>query len=147
MSVFLKYKCLSRFASPPFKGSVHAAGYDLCSAQNVTVPAKGRYLVKTDLAIEVPHGGYGRIAPRSGLALTNFIDVGAGVVDQDYRGNVGVLLFNFGESDFTVKIGDRIAQLVIEALIDTELLEVQQLSDATRGSNGFGSTGINAENV
>jgi len=70
------------------------------SAYDYTVPSKGKVLAKTDIQIALPHGCYGRIAPRSGLAHKHFIDVGAGVIDEDYRGNVGVILFNFGEKDF-----------------------------------------------
>jgi dUTP pyrophosphatase len=71
-------------------------------------------LVDTDIAISVPAGTYGRIAPRSGLASKHFIDTGAGVIDADYRGQVKVLLFNHSDKDFEVKEGDRIAQLVLE---------------------------------
>jgi len=80
-------------------------------------------------------------APRSGLAAKHFIDVGAGVIDQDYRGNVGVVLFNFGEEDFKVNKGDRIAQLILERIYIPELEELQNLDNTARGSGGFGSTG------
>ena len=85
----------------------------------------------------------GRIAPRSGLAAKNFIDTGAGVIDADYRGPVKVLLFNHGETDFEVKEGDRIAQLVIERIYTPEVVEVQELEASVRGAGGFGSTGVN----
>ncbi len=85
----------------------------------------------------------GRIAPRSGLAAKNFIDTGAGVIDADYRGPVKVLLFNHGESDFEVKEGDRIAQLVIERIYTPEVVEVEELEESVRGAGGFGSTGTN----
>ena len=70
------------------------------SAYDYTVPSHGKVLAKTDIKIALPDGCYGRIAPRSGLAHKHFIDVGAGVIDQDYRGNVGVILFNLGDHDF-----------------------------------------------
>ena len=95
----------------PVRGSEFAAGFDLASAYDTVVPARGKALVKTDIAIAIPPSTYARIAPRSGLAVKNFIDTGAGVVDYDYRGNVGVVLFNHGESDFEIKRGDRIAQV------------------------------------
>ena len=72
----------------------------MCSAHDCIIPARGRGIAKTDLSISIPNGTYARIAPRSGLAVKNFIDTGAGVVDEDYRGNIGVVLFNHGESDF-----------------------------------------------
>ena len=80
---------LSDNATIPSRGSATAAGYDLYSAEDCVIPARGKGLVKTDIQIKVPHGTYGRIAPRSGLAWKNHIDIGAGVVDEDYRGNVG----------------------------------------------------------
>lgn len=95
-----KVKKLSPNATIPTRGSNKAAGYDLSSAYEYTIPAKGKLLCKTDIAIAIPSGHYGRIAPRSGLAHRNFIDVGAGVIDEDYRGNVGVIIFNFSDEDF-----------------------------------------------
>lgn len=74
-----------------------------CSAYDCVIPARGKGIVKTDLAIAIPHGTYARVAPRSGLAVKHFIDTGAGVVDEDYRGNVGVVLFNHAETDFQSK--------------------------------------------
>lgn len=82
----LQVKRLSEKAILPKKGSELAAGYDLYSSEDTVVPARGRKLIKTGIAIAVPTGNYARVAPRSGLALKNFIDVGAGVVDEDYRG-------------------------------------------------------------
>ncbi|KAK1399145.1 hypothetical protein POM88_009008 [Heracleum sosnowskyi] len=95
------------------KGSPLSAGYDLSSASEIKVPARGKALVPTDLRIAVPEGTYARIAPRSGLAWKHSIDVGAGVIDADYRGPVGVILFNYSDVDFEVKAGDMIAQLII----------------------------------
>lgn len=95
----------------------------------------------TDIQVQVPEGSYGRVAPRSGLAVKNFIDVGAGVVDEDYRGNLGVVLFNHSDLDFEVKKGDRIAQFICERIFYPELEEVKSLTDTERGAGGFGSTG------
>lgn len=112
--LILRFVKTSVNAHAPTYGSAAAAGADLYSAENVTVPAKGKYCVSTDLQVELPFGYYGRVAPRSGkalfdfkffylgLAAKNFIDVGAGVVDSDYRGVLKVLLFNFSEQDFEV---------------------------------------------
>jgi dUTP pyrophosphatase len=72
----------------PTRGSARAAGYDLYSIEDKVITAQGKSLIKTGLSIAIPSGNYGRIAPRSGLALKNFIDVGAGVIDEDYRGEV-----------------------------------------------------------
>ena len=98
--------------------------------------------MKTDLSIAIPKDTYARVAPRSGLAWKHFIDVGAGVVDYDYRGNVGVILFNHSDVDFEVKHGDRIVQLILERIATPEVLEVEDLDDTARGAGGFGSTGV-----
>jgi|UniRef100_A0A7S4GIN2 dUTP pyrophosphatase len=142
MSVLLQVKKLTEHAIIPQRGSKHAAGYDLSSAYDLVVPARGKALVKTDCAMAIPEGTYARIAPRSGLAWKHHIDIGAGVVDYDYRGNVGVVMFNHADSDFEVKRGDRVAQLILERIITPEVSEVQELPDTERGSGGFGSTGI-----
>ena len=139
----LKIKKLSSNAKLPHKGSSLAAGYDLCSIESCTIPSKGKKLISTGLAIACPPGHYARIAPRSGLAVKHGIDVGAGVVDADYRGEVKVLLFNFGSEDFEVKEGDRIAQMIIEKISMVDIHEVDDLADTERGDGGFGSTGTN----
>nr|BBG22483.1 deoxyuridine triphosphatase [Dugesia ryukyuensis] len=139
----LRFKKLSENATVPSRGSVLAAGFDLCSAENCVIPARGKQLVKTDIQISLPEGCYGRVAPRSGLALKHFIDVGAGVIDQDYRGNVGIVMFNFSENEFPISKGDRIAQLICERIYTPELLECESLDETERGEGGYGSTGIN----
>ncbi|CAL1680737.1 unnamed protein product [Lasius platythorax] len=140
--ISLKFAKLSDKAFAPIKGSEYAAGYDLRSAYKYVIPAHGKELVKTDLQIEVPLGTYGRVAPRSGLAWKNHIDVGAGVIDADYRGNLGVVLFNHSNEDFEVAPGDRIAQLICERIMYPRLEEVESLNDTNRGTGGFGSTGM-----
>ncbi|XP_050420990.1 deoxyuridine 5'-triphosphate nucleotidohydrolase-like [Adelges cooleyi] len=137
----LAFAKLTEHAYPPTKGSQLAAGYDLRSAYAYTIKAHGKELVKTDIQIKVPHGTYGRIAPRSGLAWKNFIDVGAGVIDEDYRGNVGIVLFNHSDDEFTIQPGDRVAQLVCEKIAYPEIRELKSLDETERGEGGFGSTG------
>jgi dUTP pyrophosphatase len=83
----------------------------------------------------------GRIAPRSGLAAKHSIDTGAGVIDADYRGQVKVILFNFSETDFAIKQGDRIAQLILERIYTPDVAVVEKLAETVRGGGGFGSTG------
>ncbi|XP_066200399.1 deoxyuridine 5'-triphosphate nucleotidohydrolase, mitochondrial isoform X2 [Saccopteryx leptura] len=124
----LRFVRLSEHATAPTKGSARAAGYDLYSAYDYTIPPMEKTLVKTDIQIALPAGCYGRVAPRSGLAAKHFIDVGAGVIDEDYRGNIGVVLFNFGKEVFEVKKGDRIAQLICERIFYPEIEEVQMQS-------------------
>lgn len=141
MSIPLLIKKLSDQARLPIRGSAFAAGYDLHAAKETTVPARGKALVSTDLAIAVPPGTYGRIAPRSGLAAKHMINTGAGVIDADYRGEVKVLLFNHGQDDFKINEGDRIAQLIVEKICTPEIKEVENLEESIRGHGGFGSTG------
>lgn len=141
----LKYAMVlegGRMPRPPVKGSALSAGFDLAAALPALVPARGRCVVKTGLRIAVPEGCYGRVAPRSGLAVKRGVDVGAGVVDADYRGEVGVVLFNFGDVDFVVEVGDRVAQLVLEKVAMVDAVRVEELDDTVRGAGGFGSTGV-----
>ena len=139
----IKVKKLSPNAKIPTKGSSEAAGLDLYSAEDCIVPKKGKFLVPLGIALAVPKGYYGRMAPRSGLAVKKFINVGAGVVDSDYRGQIYALLFNFGEEDFEVKTGDRIAQLIITEISMVDCEETDRLEETKRGEGGFGSTGTN----
>uniref|UniRef100_A0A7S4T133 Deoxyuridine 5'-triphosphate nucleotidohydrolase n=2 Tax=Ditylum brightwellii TaxID=49249 RepID=A0A7S4T133_9STRA len=138
----LRVKKLSENATMPTKGSPQSAGFDLSAAESCTIQAGTRGIVKTDLSIACPPGTYGRIAPRSGLAVKKFIDVGAGVVDADYRGAVGVVLFNFGTEDFEINVGDRVAQLILEKISMVPAVEVEELTETERGAGGFGSTGV-----
>jgi dUTP pyrophosphatase len=140
----LSVKRLSPFAALPVRASSGAAGYDLASAHTCTVKARGRELVRTDLAFCVPAGTYGRIAPRSGLAWKSGIDVGAGVIDWDYRGPVGVLLFNHSDADLEIARGDRVAQLILERIELAEVREIDDLDATHRGAAGFGSSGSSA---
>ncbi|PKU77838.1 deoxyuridine 5'-triphosphate nucleotidohydrolase-like [Dendrobium catenatum] len=139
---FLKVKKLSTNAILPSRGSSLSAGYDLSSAAEVKVPARGKALIPTDLSIAIPEDTYARIAPRSGLTWKHSIDVGAGVIDADYRGPIGVILFNHADLDFDVKPGDRIAQLIIQKIITPDVVEIDELDSTIRGSGGFGSTGV-----
>lgn len=141
-SKMLSVKKLSENATLPFRGSKGAAGYDISSAYDYVVPARGKELVKTDIAIKIPEGTYARLAPRSGLAWKKSIDVGAGVIDYDYTGNIGVILFNHSDEDFIVMKGDRVAQLILEVIMTPDVIEVDDLDQTDRGSNGFGSTGV-----
>ncbi|KAJ8572838.1 hypothetical protein K7X08_009349 [Anisodus acutangulus] len=137
-----KVKKLSENAVLPSRASPLSAGYDLSSAAETKVPARGKALVPTDLSIAVPQGTYARIAPRSGLAWKHSIDVGAGVIDADYIGPVVIVLFNHSDVEFEVQAGDRIAQLIIQKIVTPEVEEVDDLDSTVRGSGGFGSTGV-----
>lgn len=132
----------SSSAKTPTKGSLAAAGYDIYASQPTVIPARGQGLVPTDVSFTVPEGTYGRIAPRSGLAVKHGIQTGAGVVDRDYTGEVKVVLFNHSDRDFQVNQGDRVAQLILERIVDdAKVVVVESLEETARGHGGFGSTG------
>eukprot|EP00190_Bangiopsis_sp_CCMP1999_P002397 CAMPEP_0198731344 /NCGR_PEP_ID=MMETSP1475-20131203/29259_1 /TAXON_ID= ORGANISM="Unidentified sp., Strain CCMP1999" /NCGR_SAMPLE_ID=MMETSP1475 /ASSEMBLY_ACC=CAM_ASM_001111 /LENGTH=148 /DNA_ID=CAMNT_0044494301 /DNA_START=135 /DNA_END=581 /DNA_ORIENTATION=+ len=139
--LMLQVKRLSESAMLPKRATEGSAGYDLFSAEDAEVQPGRRRLVTTDIALRLPDGYYGRVAPRSGLAVRHGIHIGAGVIDSDYRGNVGVLLFNFGEEVFHVQKGNRIAQLIVEKVALPEVIETDDLSESVRADGGFGSTG------
>ena len=128
----------------PTRGSKFAAGHNLYSIETLSIPAHGRTLIKTGLAIAVPSGTYGRIAPRSGLA-TKGISVDAGVIDADYRGELKVLFVNHGNSDYEIKAGDRRAQLIVEKIDEQDWEDVEMLDETDRADKGFGSTGTGLE--
>ena len=131
----------------PAYQSAHAAGLDLLAAVPESSPlilAPGaRALVPTGLSIALPSGYEAQVRPRSGLAAKHGITVlnAPGTVDADYRGEIGVLLINHGDAPFAIRRGERIAQLVIAAVVRAELVAATTLSATDRGSGGFGSTG------
>lgn len=129
-------------AVPPKRASAGAAGYDLCASHYVEIPAGSRALVPTGLKLRIPDGHYGRIAPRSGLSVTQGLDVGAGVLDCDYRGEVFILLFNHGNQHVLISPGQRVAQLILQKISLPEVQEVSALDSTERGEGRFGSTGL-----
>ena len=132
---------LSHDATIPVQVNDSQAGWDLHSACDCVLPPNARLLAPTDIAIGVPRGCYGRVAPRSGLAARHGIDIGAGVIDSHFRGNVFVLMINNANSEYLVWKGMRIAQLIIEKYQVCVLKVVNKLPETSRGANGFGSTG------
>lgn len=138
----LKVKLLNSDASLPSRATSGSAGYDLKSSEDVLIKSRERGVVKTGISIEFPAGHYARIAPRSGLTVKKGIDVGAGVIDEDYEGEICVILFNHSNEDFVIAKGDRIAQLILEKISILEIEEVSEIRTTERGSNGFGSSGV-----
>lgn len=137
----LKFKKLSPSATLPVRGSSLAAGLDLYSIEAVQLQPGQRELVRTGLAVAIPEGHYGRVAPRSGLATNSGIDVLAGVVDADYRGEIKCLLLNTGSQSIELPAQTKICQLIIEKIITPEAAWVEELPETARGAGGFGSTG------
>ena len=139
----MRIKRLTNNLPIPQRETEGAAGYDLRCAEpgEVCFMPGERGLIPTGFAYEIPHGMVGVVRPRSGLAVREGLHVMAGVIDSDYRGEVHALLVNLGDEPITIKHGDRIAQLVVTIHYAGELVEVDELTGASRGSNGFGSTG------
>ncbi|KAL7716723.1 Deoxyuridine 5'-triphosphate nucleotidohydrolase [Entamoeba marina] len=140
-SKVIKVKKLSEDAILPTRGSEKAAGLDLYSTIDFQIEAHSRQIIPMGISIEIPTSCYGRVAPRSSLTFNYGIDVGGGVIDEDYRGEIKVILFNHSNEIFNGKKGDRIAQLIIEKIENCSVVQVHDLSDTQRNQNGFGSSG------
>jgi len=143
MTDTLKFLKLHPAAKLPARGSAQAAGLDLFAVEEVTLEARGgRAMVRTGLSVAIPRGFYGRVAPRSGLAVRHGLDVLAGVIDSDYRGEIMCALVNHGREALTLEAGQRVAQLIVEAIITPEPAWADALDETARGAGGFGSTGV-----
>ena len=134
------FKRTSEDVKVPSRGTEQSAGWDLYVQNDHALQPGSRYLFKTGIQMEIPQGWYGRIAPRSGTALRNGITVLCDTIDSDYRKDVGVLLYNSGKEPFEIKKHMRIAQIIFQPYLTTELKEKQKLSSTT--GDGFGSTGV-----
>lgn len=143
-SVSLKVHRMRDHAKLPSRATDGSVGYDLYATEKKLIPARHRELFDLGITVQLPPGTYGRIAPRSYWSTAHGIDVGAGVIDRDYRGEVRVLLFNHSTTAFQVEKGDRIAQLILERVCTPDVVEVDdesELEASERGAGGFGSTG------
>jgi dUTP pyrophosphatase len=136
----------SRGLPLPHYQTEHSAGVDLYAAvdEEAVIEAGKWKLVPTGVAVAIPKGYEGQVRPRSGLALKHGIGMlnAPGTIDADYRGEIGVILFNFGDKPFAIRRGDRIAQMVIAKVIKAEFRKVDGLNETARGSGGFGHTGV-----
>ncbi|HZG53566.1 MAG TPA: dUTP diphosphatase [Pyrinomonadaceae bacterium] len=141
MTDALKFLKLHPAAQLPVRASIEAAGLDLFSVEDVTLEPGGRAMVRTGLSVAIPRGFYGRVAPRSGLAVRHGLDVLAGVIDSDYRGEIKCALVNHGRERLTLAAGQRVAQLIVEAIITPAPAWADALDETARGEGGFGSTG------
>ena len=134
----------SSHALPNYE-TIASAGMDLRAniKESITLKPLERTIVKTGLFIELPIGYEAQVRPRSGLAAKKGISVlnAPGTVDADYRGEIGVILVNLSNENFTIENGERVAQLVIAKHERAEWIEVKELSETSRGAGGFGSTG------
>jgi len=138
-TTYLKVKLLDFNSKEPVKADKGSAGYDVFATMKVVVPVGSRALIPLGISTEIPDYCYIRVAPRSGTSLKG-IDVGAGVIDSSYRGEIKVLLINNSKNDYEVNVGDKIAQLILERCSNSKVQVVKILTDTERGSGGFGST-------
>lgn len=136
----IQIKLLNPDAKQPTRGSDFAAGYDLYTNDTYEMKPGERHLYKTGVTTAMPDGVYGRIAPRSGLAYKNGIDTMAGVIDSDYRGDIGVVLINLGQTPWAPTAGKPIAQIIFENHNVVNFESVETLPDSVRNSGGFGHT-------
>jgi dUTP diphosphatase len=137
----LRFKQLDERAVLPRRGSALAAGLDVYSIEALEIGPRQRTMARTGLAVAIPPGFYGRIAPRSGLAAKNGLDVLAGVIDSDYRGEVCCLLYNTSDEPIKLAAGSKICQLIVEQIITPDAAWASDLDETARGAGGFGSTG------
>lgn len=142
--VQVRFKRINPEAVMPAYAHPGDAGMDLCSVEDLVLPPGKRSLIRTGLVMELPEGYEGQVRPRSGLALKHGVTVlnTPGTIDAGYRGEVGVILMNHGDCAFTIRKGDRIAQLVVAQVTVAEVVEVAQVDATERGEGGFGSTGV-----
>jgi dUTP pyrophosphatase len=140
----INVKKLNEKATLPFKAHKTDAGYDLFSIMEETIAPGETKLIKTGISIQLPPNTEAQIRPRSGLALKHSITVlnSPGTIDEEYRGEIGVILINHGKEIFIVEKNMKIAQMVINPVLSVDIKEVEgELSETERGSGGFGSTG------
>lgn len=137
----MKVKLLTSTAKLPVRKSAKAAGSDICADMDAIVPARGYTVVQTGVAATAFEGYYIQVASRSGIMFSHGVMATAGVIDEDYTGEIMVILYNCTDCDFNITKGDRIAQLIQVKIDTSDPIEVDILSDTERGSNGLGSTG------
>jgi deoxyuridine 5'-triphosphate nucleotidohydrolase len=141
MQSVINFKRLDPKATLPTRGTPNSAGLDLYSIDDLRIEPKARVRARTGLSTAIPEGFYGRIAPRSGLAAEKGIDVLAGVIDADYRGEILCLLYNTGDEMVELMAGSKICQLIVEQVITPQAAWAEDLEETQRGAAGFGSTG------
>lgn len=135
------FKKLNEYAQTPIRKDGNA-GYDLFYAgEDCELNPTQRALLDTAIATELPEWAYGRIADRSGMALKQGLHVLGGVIDSNYRGSIGVILINLGDTKVEIKRGDRIAQMIIEQAHEAKFIEVSDLTNTERGVTGYGASG------
>ena len=141
MRIPIKIKQLKENAIIPTYAHPGDAAMDLFSAEDCVIASGKRRLVSTGISMELPEGYFSSIRDKSGLAFKKGITILGGVLEYTYRGDYGVVVLNTGDEDFEIKVGDKIAQVVIQPVATAEVEEVGELSETVRGDGAWGSTG------
>lgn len=143
MSTSVKVKRLHPDAVMPTAMTNGSAGFDLSSTVDININAGNTEVIPTGIALEIPEGFEGQVRSRSSFARIGvMVANGVGTIDSDYRGEIGVILHNAGKWDKIIRVGDRIAQLVISPVQTVDFEEVSELTTTQRGAGGYGSTGV-----
>lgn len=137
----VQIKKLSENAVTPTKAHPSDAGFDLVASKTTIIPANGRALIPTDIAMAIPNGYYGMVVGRSGNTIKRGLVGMTGVVDAGYRNGIGIMAFNLTNENITIKQGERAGQIVLTPILNCEIEEAEELDTTERNQGGFGSTG------
>ncbi len=137
----VKIKRLNEKAVMPTKAHPTDAGFDLYVSGKVTIPANGRALIPTDIAMAIPDGYYGMVVGRSGNTIKRGLVGMTGIVDAGYRNGIGIMAFNMTDTDIIIEQGERAGQIVLTPILQCDLEDTDQLTETDRGTGGYGSTG------
>ena len=139
--MIVKIKKLNEQAVMPTKAHPTDAGFDLVASKTTTIPANGRALIPTDIAMAIPNGYYGMVVGRSGNTIKRGLVGMTGIVDAGYRNGIGIMAFNLTDTDIVIEQGERAGQIVITPILDCTLEAADELDKTDRGEGGYGSTG------
>lgn len=137
----VKFKRLNEKAVMPTKAHPTDAGFDLTASKTTVIPARGRDLIPTDIAMAIPEGYYGMVVGRSGNTIKRGLVGQTGIIDAGYRNGIGIMAFNTTDEDIVVEYGERAGQIVLMPILICEMEEADELTETDRGAGGYGSTG------
>jgi dUTP pyrophosphatase len=138
----VRFKKLNEKAVMPTKAHATDAGFDLYASEAVTIPANGRAIIPTDIAMEIPQGYFGMAVGRSGNTIKRGLVGQTGIIDSGYRNGIGIMAFNFTSEDIAIAQGERAGQIVLMPILECELEQADSLNGSERGEGGYGSTGV-----
>ena len=138
----VRFKKLNEKAVMPTKAHATDAGFDLYASEAVTIPANGRAIIPTDIAMEIPQGYFGMAVGRSGNTIKRGLVGQTGIIDSGYRNGIGIMAFNFTSEDIAIAQGERAGQIVLVPILECKLELADELGSSERGEGGYGSTGV-----